>query len=97
MKTNLHELVALISKEIEHEKDFDSWPLLEDLSPSEIARLIEALPAKFRNSLWSGLPQGEQGEVLLEIHRDIRRWLIQQTPDAQLLAALTSLQIDELA
>ena len=70
---------------------------LDGLSPSEIARLIEALPAKFRKSLWSGLPQSAQGEVLLEIHRDIRRWLIQQTPDQQLLACLTSLQIDELA
>ncbi len=97
MKTKLHELATFISKKIEHEKDFDSWPLLNGLSPSEIARLIEALPAKFRKSLWSGLPQCEQGEVLLEIHRDIRRWLIQQTPDQQLLASLTSLQIDELA
>jgi magnesium transporter len=97
MKAKLHELATLITKKIKSEEDFVSLSLLEGLSPSEIARLIEALPGKFRKSIWSELPQIEQGEVLLEIHRDIRRWLIQQTPDKQLLACLTSFQIDELA
>ncbi|MFT5707094.1 MAG: magnesium transporter [Oceanospirillaceae bacterium] len=97
MKTKLHELATFISKKIESETDFDPRLLLDGLSASEIARLIEAIPAKYRKSLWSGLPQSEQGEVLLVVHRDIRRWLIQQTPDQELLASLTSLQIDELA
>jgi len=97
MKAKLHELATLVSRQMESESDFDAASLINELSPSEVARLIEALPAKFRRSLWSGLPQTHKGEVLLEIHRDIRRWLIQQTPDQQLLACLTSMQIDELA
>jgi len=97
MKTKLHELATSISKKLDSEADFDASPLLDGLSPPEIAHLIEALPTRFRRSLWSALPHIHQGEVLLEIHRDIRRWLIQQTPDQELLACLTSLQIDELA
>jgi magnesium transporter len=97
MKIKQHKLATFISKKLESDADFDTSSLLDELSPSETARLIEALPAKFRWSLWSSLPQTHLGEVLLEIHRDIRRWLIQRTPDQKLLACLTSLQIDELA
>jgi magnesium transporter len=97
MKTKLHELATFIAKQMEIEADFNTSPLLDRLSPAQIARLIEALPAKLRLSLWSDLPQTHQGEVLLEIHRDVRRWLIQRTPDQILLTCLTSMQIDELA
>lgn len=97
MKTKLNELASIISKRMDVEPAFNFAPLLADLSSSEIARLIEALPREFRSALWSGLSSAHKGEVLLYLHRDIRRRLIQQTPDQELVACLTSMQIDELA
>ncbi len=97
MKATLDELARIISKEIAIESKFDFVPLIDALSPPEIARLIESLADKFRLTLWFGLPATHKGEVLLELHRDIRRRLIQQTPDQDLINCLTSIQIDELA
>lgn len=97
MKTKLHERAAIIAKKMESQAEFDMTSLIDDLSPSEVARLIESLPAKFRLSLWFKLPSSHKGEVLLDLHRDIRRRLIQKTPDEHLIDCLTSIQIDELA
>ncbi|MEP1742569.1 MAG: magnesium transporter [Kangiellaceae bacterium] len=97
MKATLHELAAKITDKKENDRNFNASSLIEQLSPSEIARLIESLPTKFRKSLWINLPSNQKGEVLLDLHRDIRRRLIQQTPDNHLLDCLTSMQIDELA
>jgi magnesium transporter len=97
MKAKLHELATIITKKMESKVEFNTESLIEKLSASEVARLIEALPTKFRQSLWFKLPSSHKGEVLLDLHRDIRRRLIQQTPDEHLIDCLTSIQIDELA
>jgi magnesium transporter len=97
MKAQLHERATVISQMMASGEDIDGQSLIEDLSPSEVARLIETLPDKFRQSLWVKLPSSHKGEVLLDLHRDIRRRLIQQTPDEHLIDCLTSIQIDELA
>jgi len=71
--------------------------LNEQLHPSDIADLLEALPREKRAELWDRVDNAGQGEILTEVHGDVRSQLIEASSDAQLLAALASLQGDELA
>ncbi len=66
-------------------------------SSGELARLLEYFPAKYRLELWQDIPTGLKGEVLLEIHREIRQQLIGVTDEIELLESLSVLQMDELA
>lgn len=71
--------------------------LIEDLHPAEVADAMEALPRNLRLDLWQRLDPPIKGEVLLEAHREARRQLIEATEEHELLAALATLQMDELA
>jgi magnesium transporter len=71
--------------------------LLNGLHPSEIADALEALPRELRPELWKRVDILAKGEVLLEAHDEVRRQLIEATPERELLAALATLEMDELA
>jgi magnesium transporter len=47
--------------------------------------------------LWREVPAAVKGEVLLEAHRAVRQQLIDSSDEKELLAALATLQMDELA
>ncbi len=67
------------------------------LHPSEIADLIEALPAELRAVVWDSTPADQRGEVLTETHDEVRDQLIAETTPEDLVAALEHLDMDELA
>lgn len=96
-KIALHQLVTMLIKYIESSQDTKISSLIEPLSPSEIARLIESLPSKYRDFLATKVYLHIMGEVLLELHRDVRRSLIGKMPPKELQLCLSSLQMDELA
>lgn len=71
--------------------------LLDELHPAEIADTLEALPRDLRPYLWQSVSVKLKGEVLLEAHKEVRTQLIENSDKEELLAALASLQMDELA
>ena len=68
-KIALHQLVTMLIKYIESSQDTKISSLIEPLSPSEIARLIESLPSKYRDFLATKVYHHIMGEVLLELQR----------------------------
>ncbi len=70
---------------------------LNNLHPTEIARLIESLPIQKRRILWGLLHPENAGEVLLEVSDDVRDDLIDVTDADELIRALKDLETDELA
>ena len=71
--------------------------LIEGLHPAQIADALEALPRNLRPHLWREVPAVAKGEVLLDVHRGVHQQLIDTTDEKELLAALATLQMDELA
>ena len=71
--------------------------LLESLHPSEIADALEAIPWDQRSALWEEVDTALKGEVLLQLRDEARQQLIENTGKNELLIALQSLEMDELA
>ena len=71
--------------------------LLESLHPSEIADALEAIPWDQRPALWQQVETSLKGEVLLQLREEVRQQLIESTGENELLVALQSLEMDELA
>jgi magnesium transporter len=71
--------------------------LLESLHPSEIADALEAIPWDQRPALWEEVDTALKGEVLLQLRDEARQQLIENTGKNELLIALQSLEMDELA
>lgn len=96
-KIALNQLVDLLTKYVDTSQSNQIQALVEPLSSSEIARLFEALPGKYRESLANNITSQIMGEVLLGLHRDVRRSLIKKMQPEDLQLCLSSLQMDELA
>ena len=71
--------------------------LLRGLHPAQIADALESLPRELRPDLWREVPATAKGEVLLEAHGEVRQQLINASDERELLAALATLEMDELA
>ena len=71
--------------------------LLKSLHPSEIADALEAIPWDQRPALWEQVETSLKGEVLLQLGDEVRQQLIESTGENELLTALQSLEMDELA
>jgi len=97
MGKRLQELVDLITDALEKNPESGATSLLESMSPAEISRVIESLPGDLRSSLWLQLPRVKKGEVLLELQGELRRSLIKQTDEQELIACLSVMQMDEIA
>lgn len=97
MNNKTHQQAALISEALEHGDEHTAFSLLDTLSPPEIASLLESLPHNLRPALWSRVATDHKGEVLLDLHGDQRRALIELTDGDELVAALSVMQMDELA
>lgn len=91
----------LLLKKVEHLVQNAHTSALRDLArelhPSQVADLIEAMPAN-RTELWHMLNPVQQGQALLQIESvELRHDLILQTDTDKLRAALTELTLDEQA
>lgn len=71
--------------------------MLTSLHPAEIASLLESLPKANRSVVWQIVDPNDGGEVLVHVNDDIRAQLIAETDEADLLAALEGMELDDLA
>ena len=71
--------------------------LLDRHHPSDIADALEALPRELRAQLWHIVDAAKKGEILTEVHGDVREQLIDASAESELVDALLGLQPDELA
>jgi len=71
--------------------------MLNELSPSEIAHLIESLPHTERNLIWELVDPEKEGEVLIDLGEELRATLIKDMSLQELVNATEGLDLDELA
>lgn len=71
--------------------------LLNTLHPAEIARLLESLPRTQRYIIWQLIHPDEQGDILSHVNDEVRTGLIGEMETDELLAAATSMDMDDLA
>jgi len=64
---------------------------------AEIASLLESLPKPNRSVIWQIVDPDDGGEILVHVNDDIRAQLITETEEADLLAALEGMELDDLA
>ncbi len=71
--------------------------LLAELHPADIAHLLGGIPPAQREAVWKEVDTTKMGEVLLELPEAIRAELIQLLDDKTLIAAVGTLDTDDIA
>ncbi len=71
--------------------------MLDTLTPGEIARVLESLPSTKRSVVWNLVDPDDDGEVLVHVAEEVRDGLLAEMDNAELISALNSLEIDDLA
>jgi magnesium transporter len=85
-------LAALDANEIERAR-----PLIVALHPADIGKLLAGLPPEQRAIAWKEVPIDKRGEALLELPEAVRTELIGLLDDQTLIAAVRSLDTDDIA
>jgi magnesium transporter len=67
------------------------------MHPAEIALLLESLPPRQRELVWSMVDPEIEGDVLLELNENIRQELIEEMATEELVAAAEGMELDDLA
>jgi magnesium transporter len=70
---------------------------LDRLHAADIAYILEALPLEQRLAVWDLVKADRDGEILLEVSDAVRESLIASMDSAELVAAVETLEADELA
>lgn len=71
--------------------------MLNELSPAEIAHLLESLPHTERLLIWDLVDPDNDGEVLLEVGDEVRTTLIHDMSLQDLVNAAEGMDVDDLA
>ncbi len=71
--------------------------MLNELSPAEIAHLLESLPHTERNIIWELVDSEKEGEVLIQIGEELRATLIRDMSLQELVSATEGMDVDDLA
>lgn len=71
--------------------------MVNSIHPAEIAFLIESLPPAKREVVWEFVDPELEGDVLLELHEDVRAELIGGMDAQELVAATEGMEVDDLA
>lgn len=67
------------------------------MHPAEIADALEALPPTRRRVLWELIEPDLEGEILMEVHDEVRESLVRDMDMEELVAATEQLDLDDLA
>ena len=70
---------------------------LTELSPAEIANLLEGMPPERRRETWELVAEEARGEVLASVHEEARAILIGEMDEAQLVVAAEQMAEQDLA
>jgi len=71
--------------------------LLNNLHPSDVADILEALPLEKRLIIWELIQSENDGDILVEVSDAVRQTLIADMDNTELLAAAEQLDTDEIA
>ena len=71
--------------------------LLNNLSASEIADLLESLPMGKRLAVWEMTDPELDGDILVDVNDEVRTTLIRFSTPEELVAAVDDLELDDLA
>ena len=71
--------------------------MLNELSPAEIAHLLESLPHTERNIIWDLVDSEKEGEVLIQLGEELRSTLIRDMSLQDLVSATEGMDVDDLA
>lgn len=71
--------------------------LLQAMNPAEIADVLESMPAERREILWELVNPQIEGEVLLEVHDEVRDTLVRIMDPDEIRAASENMDLDDLA
>ncbi len=94
---NTHEHLRLLSGNLDSGELSQIKQQLNDLHPAEIANLLESLPLHNRRIVWELTNPDYAGDILVEVNDEVRLGLIEQTDKEDLIAAVGSLETDDLA
>jgi len=89
-----HKLIKNLSNK-ENLKSLQS--LLNNLHPSDVADILEALPLERRLTIWELIKSESDGDILVEVSDAVRQTLIADMDNTELLAAAEQLDTDEIA
>ena len=95
---NLHENFELIQDTISN-PDFRSklTHILEEMSGSELAEIIESSPPQERKIIWDLIQLDAEGEVLGELDDALREELLKEMDPEEISKAISNLEADDLA
>lgn len=71
--------------------------MLNELTPAEIAHLLESIPPAERNFLWDLVDSEKEGEILIDLNEDIRSSLIRDMSLQELVNATEGMDVDDMA
>lgn len=92
-----HAVSRQLLEHLENEELQAARQVIEGLSASEIAHLLESLPLEERAALWKLVDVDEEGEILVEVVDEVRDGLIKDMPTDELIAATDGMEMDDLA
>ena len=90
-------LLETVSASLRDDQPEKIVELLSEMHPAEIAHLLESLPVKQREKVWSYVPDDTDGEILLHLNDEARAALINKMETDELVAATETLDTDDLA
>jgi magnesium transporter len=70
---------------------------LDGLHPADVAYILEGLPLEDRLVVWGLVRSDRDGEILLEVSDGVRETLIADMDSAEIVAAASNLDADEIA
>jgi magnesium transporter len=71
--------------------------IIDPLHPADVAYVLEALPRDDRMVVWDSVKSEADGAVLLEVGEGVRETLVEAMDRAELIAAISKLDADEIA
>lgn len=94
---DVHDQFAALADNI-HEGSLNAArQVMQAMHPAEIADALESLPKPRRRILWELVDHNVEGEVLMEVHEEVRADLVGQMPFEELRQATEQLDLDDLA
>lgn len=90
------QLLKQIIPLLEKNSLYQARTLIHTVYPAEIAHLLESLEPENRKKLWVLIPPNIMGEILVTLHVEVARSMIEITDSKDLVRAAESLESDDL-
>ena len=87
-------IARLLNESNEYDID-EIKDLLNELTTSEVAHLLESAPPKKRKELFALIDTKDEGDVLFEVGEEIQQDLVSNISNEELSAAVEPLELDE--